>query len=299
VLAGFLVVHTEAADGQRFTIPDEMRDAYFDGLAYGNGRLVALGDDGRAIISDDRGETFAWPGNAPLESFELLFRRGEFIAVGRDLDSTWEAPRGAVAASADGVEWQLMSAGIDGGYLGAFDASETAIVAVGGGDLEGTLHRYTDAGGWQQVSPTGGPKYEDVLYDNGAFLAIASNDPATSRGALARSTDDGQTFVLTETEPGLMSLTHDAGRYLASGAKRIAISDDAVNWSVTTIEAPSDRPETINDWYFYKVAHDGCAYRAVGGIDGWMARSNDGIVWTDELGPSHGNLLEVIALPDR
>ncbi len=300
IVAGFSVVQTTHPDGSHSSLPEELRNDIYDGLAFGKGRVVALGIGGRVVVSDDRGATFSSPaGSSGIESYELLFRRGQFIAVGRDLESTHDAPRALVVASSDGETWKPITTPLEGGYFEAFDASDDAIVAVGGGELGGGLYRYTDVTGWQRVTPVDGPHYGDVLHDGQAFLAIAASDPGTGRGSLARSSDDGITFQGSDIEPDLVSLTMDAGRYLASGFKRVALSDDALTWRTTSFEAPSSRPENANDWYFYKVAHDGCQYMAVGGLDGWNATSSDGVLWTDQLGPTHGSLLEVIHVPDE
>ena len=296
-MAGYGVVITTNPDGSSSAAPDELKNAYFDGLAYGKGRVVALGDQGNVVLSDDRGATYFAPeGASGIEAFEMHFRRDEFIAVGRDL-GTSETTRALCVHSKDGSAWTALTPPLDGGYFEAFDASDTAIVAVGAGNLGGTLHRYTEAAGWQPATPAGGPKYSDVFYDNGTFLAIASDDPATGRGALARSTDDGLTFQISDMEPGFVSISKESGIYLASGFKRVAISQDASSWQITELEAPSNRPEDANDWYFYKMAYDGCQFLAAGGLHGWNASSTDGSAWTDKLGPTHGNLLEVISLP--
>jgi hypothetical protein len=300
IVAGFRVVMTTHPDGTSSSLPDELKDDIYDGLAYGKGRVVALGIGGRVVVSNDRGATFSSPPTSSgVEPYELLFRRGRFIAVGRDLASSEEAPRALVVASDDGETWEPMSEALDGGFFEAFDASDDAIVAVGGGELGGGLYRYTDAAGWERVTPVDGPRYQDVHHDGRTFLAIAADDPATGRGVLARSSDDGRTFDGSDFEPGFVSLTMDSGRYLASGFKRVAVSDDASTFRTIEFEAPSSRPEDANDWYFYKVAHDGCDYMAVGGLMGWTATSSDGVAWTDRLGPTHGSLLEVIHIPDE
>lgn len=297
-MAGFRVVATTKPDGGYFGLPDELKDDIYDGLDYGNGRVVALGIGGRVVVSDDRGETFTSPAvSSGIESYELLFRRNRFIGVGRDLASTTEMPRALVVASNDGSAWAPLTAPLDGGSFIAFDASESAILAVGSKELDYALYRHTEVTGWQRVTPMDGPTYADVYYDGTAFLAIASNDPVTNRGVLARSVDDGMTFELSDMDPKYESITASSGQYMVSGFKRVAISDDAKSWQVTDFEAPSSRPEDANSWYFFKVAYDGCDYLAVGGIDGWMARSPDGVTWFDELGPTHGSLLEVIHVP--
>jgi hypothetical protein len=298
VMAGYGVVLSTHPDGTKSSAPEELTNAYFDGLAYGKGRLVALGDQGDVVLSDDFGATYFAPGGTSgVESYELHFRRDEFIAVGTDLDPAAPATRALCVHSEDGSTWTAMAPPLDGGYFEAFDASDTAIVAVLAGDTSGTLHRYTDAAGWQQVSPAGGPKYRDVFYDNGTFLAIATSDPATGRGALARSSDDGLTFEVSDMEDGFVSISKESGKYIASGFKKVAVSDDASSWQIHEFEAPSTRPEDAQSWYFYKMAYDGCQFLAVGGLHGWTAKSTDGSTWTDELGPTHGNLLEVIHIP--
>jgi len=299
VMAGFRVVWTTNPDGSWSTIPDDLQASYYDGLAYGKGRLVALGDDGRVVISDDRGATFYRAnGSSGVEAYELHFRRDRFIAVGRDLASTQDAPRGLVVASEDGLSWAPITPPLDGGFIEAFDASDGALVVVGGGALAGSLHRYTEAAGWQVVSATGGPAYRGVFHDGQAFLAIASDDPETGRGALARSTDDGVTFEVRDLEPGFVSLSASGGHYFATGFKKVAISEDAASFRTFEFEAPSNRPEDADAWYFYKMAHDGCGFLAVGGLHGWNAKSADGKAWADQLGPTHGNLLEVIHVPE-
>jgi hypothetical protein len=304
IVAGFTVVTAYPSDGTTTGLSEELRNDIYDGLAYGNGRVVALGIGGRVLVSDDRGVTFtSADGSSGIESYEALFRRNRFLAVGRDLASTNDAPRSLVVASDDGETWAPIAEPLDGGSFIAFDASDDAIVAVllptsesSGG---GALYRYTDATGWNPVTPLDGPRYGDVLHDGKSFLAIASRDPATDRGVLARSSDDGVTFELSDMDTGFVGLTFDAGRYLASGFKRVAISEDLTTWRLSEFEAPSTRPEDAERWYFYKMAHDGCNYLAAGGLHGWNAQSSDGMVWTDQLGPTHGSLLEVIHVPEE
>jgi hypothetical protein len=85
------------------------------GLAYGNGRLVAVGDGGNIAYSDDLGATWtAATGSKGEANYEeVVFGRNKFIAVGGGAQ---------MAYSIDGAVWTLIPADNKGNLAGGISA---------------------------------------------------------------------------------------------------------------------------------------------------------------------------------
>ncbi len=219
---------------------DNVPDGSWWHLAYGGGRLVAVGNLGasgqkKTIISDDYGQNWTevdMPG-ATVSWHSLIYADNKFVSVG----------------------WVSMAPDSPPG--------DTQIAILPDG--EDTWH------------VVGVPEYNwsDIAYGNGRFVVVSGCGLARSYcGATLYSDDGGDTWNLSTDAP--LDATHVAfgnNRFVATERKTgaIAYSSDGVNWEyVTDLQMGYDWGNDVvfgNDGRFVAVGTGGVALYSDNGID--------------------------------
>jgi photosystem II stability/assembly factor-like uncharacterized protein len=224
----------------------------FQGIAYGNGIFIAVGNGGRMLRSADYGETWTaihagsdMGGTTfPLTSDirDIAYGNDVFIAVGN---------RGRMARSTDyGITWIAIPDGVDGSTFSS------------DGDYNGVI--------------------TDIAYGNGTFIAVST------RGRMARSTDygvtwiaipagiNGSTFSSDYYEGDISTISFGNNIFIAGGNRgRMAFSiNNGVTWTaipVGTGTGGNTFPQQLIG-FIRGIAYGNGTFIA-GGDNGRMARS--------------------------
>ena len=248
------------------------------GIAYGNGKFIAVADEGKMAHSDD-GVTWTAirQGNGDRQSkFENTIRGiawgdRKFIAVG------YEA---RMASSDDGINW-------NGWTESLVERNSILCVTYGGGRFvaagdNGRIIYMRDGGNWTGVL--------ESRSDNKNILALAWGNPyganmyvaASSDGWLAWS-NDAENWRWEDDSFGgatINSLAWGNGYFVAVGDNgKIARSADGKSWEIVS--------STFGSSGILSVAFGSGTFIAVG-HNGNMAKSSDGQSWT-AIGPGNGD----------
>jgi len=199
-----------------------------NGIAYGNGKYVAVGGFGRMAWSQDginwtavtggeggryASETIIVPGQSTFGTANIsgiTYGNGKFVAVGH---------KGRMAWSEDGINWTAVTGG------------------VGGADGQGSV---TVPGN----STFGEAPIQSITYGNGKFVAVGYF------GRMAWSQDGINWTAVTGGEgwnpitvPGqstfggniILDITYGCGMFIAVGTSgRMAWSEDLITWTAIT-----------------------------------------------------------------
>jgi len=237
-------------------------------IAYGNGRFVAVGQDGTILVSGD-GVTWTNRSVDWLDLVAVAFGNGQFVAVGFF---------GGLLTSPDGEHWTKPHVP---NPTYPRDFSDVAFgngrfVAVGS-----SIVVWSEDGVHWQESDSGRLMYfTSVGYGNGTFLAYASYP------YIGLASADGATWTTNTVEPSglfIQSVAFGNGLFVAeANGNGIYISADGFSWTNRA------------GGYFQEVAFANDAFLAVG--DG-IARSTDGLHWNLVL-PAQTNVLRGVAYGD-
>lgn len=264
-----------------------------EGVAYGNGRWVAVGDEGSILSSPDGAEwTIETNPAAPFRLDDVAYGNGVFVAVGR-------SPK-MVLTSPDGRAWTKREPAVTGCQEIIFDGSRFLVLMTGG-----YIGVSTNGADWTQPSrvpvksvvgglafgngihvqvgykKTGQPpdlfssnnftnwtprdskldqNLMNVFFGQDLFIAVGEG------GAMATSTDAIEWTPRTVPHTGFIwDVALGAGNYVAAAQwGRILTSTDGLNWT---------RRETGLDWHLTDTSYGNGTFVAVG-WDGQIVQSD-------------------------
>jgi photosystem II stability/assembly factor-like uncharacterized protein len=204
---------------------------FLQGVAFGNGVFVAVGEAGTILRSTDYGQTWQDRSNAEVTVGGLksvAFGNGLFMAVAAD---------DVVVSSDLGLTWQK----------GAVPAGWWAAVTFGGGSwfLVGESEIVSSGNNGQSWSSVykGQPALSDVVCHNGTVVAVG--------GSIYASTDQGQTWhdVGIPSADWLAGITFGNGLYVVVGGlfgDTIFRSSNPMSWSPDAQQLLPDAPGLRN-----------------------------------------------------
>jgi hypothetical protein len=240
-------------------------------IAYGNGRFVAVADEGQMAYSSDGNRwTAIRPGYNPVQSQfteavnDIAWGDGKFVAVGTN---------SRMGSSDNGMSWNGWTESI-------FDGAGILCITYGGdkfvtGGEWGRMMYLRDGGNW---TPSGDTFFgaNSILalaygkpYDNDTFVAVGDS------GQLSVS-QDGANWEYRESAFGgstIRGVAYGNSVFVAAGdSGKIAYSYNGYDWQAVGISQ-------FGSSGILDVAFGGGVFVAAG-HNGKMARSNDGINWT-------------------
>jgi len=235
-------------------------NSFINAIAYGNGKFVAVGDDGKIAYSTN-GATWTAVPNSTFGSngiYDIAFGDGKFVAVG----ST------SIAYSSDGVSWAAANTPFVGGRAIAYGGGKFVVGrGSAGGDASPVAY---SSDGIQWTRGTGNMySHEAIAYGGGMFVVVSGN--ANQRGY----SSDGVnwTRVTYNSTTYDRAVAYGSGKFIAvAGYGRIVYSSDGATWN--TVQSYVFEGDDINAIIFANGKF------AAGGDKGKIATSNDGITWT-------------------
>jgi len=269
------------AGAEGSTFPASLDGSQISSVAYGNGRWVAVGGQGRIAHSTDG---ISWTATVSMLPTLGVHSRITSVAYG---NGRWVAVGGeGMAHSTDGINWTAILAGAAGSTF----TSPMRGVAYGNGrwvavGFGGRIAHSTDGINWTATSigyeaaDAVSTDFSSVAYGNGRWVAVGN------QGRMVRSDDginwtaipageDGSTFPATRHINGV---AYGNGRWVATGDwGGMATSSDGINWTA------------VGTWYWVDGDRLGGNINVAYGSGRWVATgewgrmgySPDGINWT-------------------
>ena len=201
-----------SSDGVNWTLrttPNYSR--MWNGITYGNGRFVAVGDT-VAMTSTDG---INWAGTTGLMNMEgVAYGNGVFSAIG--------AVTAQIATSSDGITWSVKSAPKN---VRAITYGNGMFVAVGSDSSSNAAMSSPDGSTWTARTTPGDSYYwYNVTYGNKLFVATAYYS-YSSRPNTVMTSPDGITWT-AKTPPtiGYGGVTYGNGRFVAVGTGKVMTS---------------------------------------------------------------------------
>jgi len=255
------------------------------GIAYGNGKYVAVGDDGKMATSTD-GVTWTAVRDTKFgQSYirAVAFGNNRFVAGGSD----------SLAYSTDGVTWTAVIAkpsdyigdGLDAGSAKRpFFADAYVIIYVGGkfiaGCAIGRMAVSTDGITWTAVprenTDFGVANIRAIAYGNGKFVAVGDSE---YYNGISTSTNGTKWTAVKDSKFGhntsfsIRGVAFGNNRFVAvSDNGKISTSTDGINWTAIDVS------RIFGGDIIYTIAYGNGKFIA-GGSDGKMATSTDGLTW--------------------
>jgi hypothetical protein len=233
-------------------------------IAYGNGKFVAVGYNGKMAYSSDNGVTWKAVADSKFgtSSIEAIaFGNGKFVAGGDNRK---------IANSTDGVNWELISDEMINTDAIAYGNN---MFVIGGSYC--LIMASTDGVNWEESESTpfsfSGYSYiKTIAYGNGKFVA-GSTDSSKDR-KMAYSTD-GITWeainqnIFDGYGHDIDAIVYGNGKFVASSIREMAYSTDGITW------------KAIDNLGYVAIAYGGGKF--VAGFGGTIAYSSDGIKWTE------------------
>lgn len=195
------------------------------GVAYGNGRFVAVGDVGTVITSPDGEQWNLVASGQGIGLSSVVFGGGRFIAAGQD---------GTLYHSTDGLTWTQQS--IRGG-------GELKEIAFGAGRWvifhgDGRMLTSTDGESWSACIGAA-PPLTQLAYEGALFGAFGPGGSKDEPSRVLYTSADGLTWATaTRLAAAQVSPTfvYGGGRYLAMAAPQSgASSADGLAWSPVSL----------------------------------------------------------------
>jgi hypothetical protein len=234
------------------------------GVAYGNGVFVAVGDG--ISVSVDGVNWVPKNFDTPDHLRSVTYGNGQFVAVGIGPSATATDWGGLILTSPDGVNWVRRQAGTRTLYGVAYGNGQ--FVAVGGdfvgfpGDefpQEGILLSSADAANWVERSVPTNSILTAVAYGNGEFVAV---NRSRTRDCILTSADAvtwvGRQAPAPTANFPLLGVAYGDGHFIAVGwggtilesgpVVNLVIAKSAVSGRLTmSLTGPTDVSYTIQN----------------------------------------------------
>ncbi len=217
-------------DGQAGEVVSQTAGRNLLSASYGQGKFVIVGDSGAVLTSADGVQWISRASGVGSDLRVVSYLNGVFVAAGR---------AGAIITSSDGKNWSIPNSGTDYDLSGvAYGNGTFTVVGYRCGSIacyEGVILGSTDAIHWNQRSFSPNAAFYSVAYGKEIFVAVGSNGSDTGPdGTIYTSTDGvnwGQSLNDRNDQWSAMgALMYDKGIFVAAGSSVLA-SPDGVNWT--------------------------------------------------------------------
>jgi len=236
---------------------------YIYAIAYGNGKFVAGGSNGKMATSTD-GITWTAVTQSVFESYDeidaIAYENGKFVAGGSN---------GKMAVSTNGTTWSPVTQSIFGSFYNIYAIAYGNGKFVAGG-ANALMATSTDGTTWTKVTQSvfSGNIYA-ITYGNGKFVAGGAQ--------IATSTDGTTWTAVTQSvfsSGYIYAIPYGNNKFVAGGGfGKMATSTNGTTWTAVT--------QSVFGSYnhIFAIAYGNGKFVA-GGYIGQMATSTDGTTWT-------------------
>ncbi len=247
-------------------------------VAYGNGRFVALGDNGAKLSSSDGGLTWTYGSEGVAQRGRVAWGNGLFVAV-RYADVLWENVVCTVQTSTDGMHWTTLSPE-------TYGALRLTDITFGGGrfvasDTSGRVIVSTNGLTWTAPVQIATRSLVRLAYLNGLFFAVVYkyDSAAGGPGGYLAVSPDGLTWTNRSINAvGYpQDITFGNGQFVmawqSTSFQGVALtSPDGLSWTPHPIPGVTNSPD--------RIAYGAGTFVAVG-ESAWCAllSSRDGVNW--------------------
>ena len=264
-----------------FTSASAAEVAAWRDIAYGDGKFVAVANDGTAQVMYSEDDGLTWKNNVTgvevASWLGITYGNGKFVAVAYD---------GKAMYSTDGINWT--SATVSSEWWRAVAYGNGKFVAVGGDDTATNRVMWADENDlstWTLASAASETSWISVTYGvpstgeyatqgKALFVAVAFG---TTGNISMYSDDDGLTWksgtgAVNQT---WQSVTYGNGKFVAvslDGTEQVMYSTDGISW--TSAQTPAT--QTDNTWR--SVTYANGKFVAVGNA----ASGTELVMWADE-----------------
>jgi hypothetical protein len=187
------------------------------GIAYGNGKYLAVGGNGIIKISTD-GEKWIQSSSGTNNQLRAIVWGGDkFIAVGLN---------GTILTSPDGIIWTARVSGVtETLYSIAWNGSKFVVVGSAKGSPN-TILTSNDGINWTHISSGKGFDLYCVIWGNGEFVAVGNS------GTILTSPDSYNWTLQNGNSNTLWGIAWNGSKYVAVGVNgTIANSSNGINWT--------------------------------------------------------------------
>ena len=231
-------------------------------LTYGNGRYVAVGNQGVVMTSPDGDLWVAQSSGTDADLRDVIYGNGTFVAVGVG---------GTILTSPDGERWTPQSSGVSAELL-SVTYGNGLFVAVGAG---GIILTSPDGATWMQRSAGKADSLTGVTYGDGRFVAVGLRYYGAETPILTSLDGTNWTVVSSGTRTWLNGVAYGNGRFVAVGDfKTVLVSQDGLTWAELTLNSGEDHFD------LYDVAYGNGSFVAVDFYGSRAFVSADGVNWT-------------------
>lgn len=237
----------------------------YSGIAYGNGKFVAVSNGSTSIMHSSDGETWTSVTVGSFGLSDVVYANGKFVAVGAEFSGidlvtnvqvstngvTWTrytpftnaiSPKAItygnglfvavanggsnrVMTSPDGISWTLRSASNNSNNWQSVAFGNNTFVAIANTGTNRTMYS-TDGINWTGIAVT--PNSNSIAFGNGKFTTGKNYST------------NGITWTNSTLEFSPFGIAYGNGLFIAvgqSGSNRIAISTDGITWQLVVAPA--------------------------------------------------------------
>ena len=267
-------------------LPARTSEDSLNGVAYGNGHFVAVGDEGGIMASTD---TTNWTAISPCHRSAITS-----LACGNNLCIAcatptgrmyWSFPDFSSLTSGGGADWEISTTNLP--LVTALATSGDVFVGVSGNNVQVTTNGFSWAGIYISSNALKG-----ISYANDGFIAVGDH------GSIFTSTDG---MIWTDrsvpTTGGFRGVAYGSGVYVAVGDIG-ATSNDGMSWSLNSGNPPVQLQRVVYGNGVFVAAGDSGSpfystpslYSSVDGMN-WRLRWSSGDLYAPTLAYGNGEFL--------
>jgi len=276
-----------SSDGLSWTETAAIGSHWLYGVAFGDGKFVAVGQSGKILVSPDG---VVWQTiNIDSMKYTLLsvaHANGKFVAVGMGSDTS--KPKGGIMVSTDGEHWTETHSHPTYTLWDVAHGQDTFVVVGGASSGNYYICTSTDGVSWTQRSA--GVDYaqlQSVDYDGTKFVAVGRTSGTATISAFAITSTNGITWSGggNKAKSNFRAVVCNDSQYVAvSGTGDIYTSNNSgTSWTKRTIGTTT----RLRD-----VAWSGNLFVAVG-REGNIQTSIDGVNWSAQTSGTDEHLNKV------